>query len=453
MAITGRVRTANGLLNKWPLGPSSLMGRTLDENFEAIDAFMNSGVLDPLFSVGSNGIVKAPTQDDVDNNRILKAANGGGAWVADAVAVVFSQDTAGIVNGPTAADIAANRIPRADNTWIDQPSAGLNGTGVLQAGTDSNAGGTAADSGLVTASGNQGFAIGFATGANSAVQVLGVGSAAMGFSNTGGKITAALNGEGNLARGHAENGGEILAASQGAMASGYVGGAGGGGTITADQPGAHAFGRATDEGNLHSDGFGALAFGQATDNAPTALKHIHADANGSLAGGSSAFGQIRTSGTGGSFAFGYVWQSGRILHASGLGSMAIGFCDGADIVCSGVGSQQFGHGTNATDKSFQIGDVAMFVHGSDLIGFFAAAPVAQPASADQTALGAATTVGTNTGTPAAGLSLIGDTSTVDQSAALMNDLASLRRDVANAYTLINALRLGTVNLGLLKGAA
>jgi hypothetical protein len=87
------------------------------------------------------------------------------------------------------------------------------------------------------------------------------------------------------------------------------------------------------------------------------------------------------------------------------------------------------------------------------LGFWNVAPVIQPASADQAALGAVTTVGTNTGTPGAGLSLIGDTSTTDQSAALMNDLAALREDLAAAYTLINQLRTNLVAVGLIKGAA
>ena len=41
-----------------------------------------------------------------------------------------------------------------------------------------------------------------------------------------------------------------------------------------------------------------------------------------------------------------------------------------------------------------------------------------------------TTVGSNTGTSGAGLSLIGDTSTTDQSGSLMNDLVALQEDVS-----------------------
>jgi hypothetical protein len=90
---------------------------------------------------------------------------------------------------------------------------------------------------------------------------------------------------------------------------------------------------------------------------------------------------------------------------------------------------------------------------TQLLGFYGKTAIARPASADQAALGAVTTVGTNTGTPGAGLSLIGDTTTVDQSGALMNDLAALREDLAAAFTLINQLRTDLVNIGLIKGAA
>jgi hypothetical protein len=87
------------------------------------------------------------------------------------------------------------------------------------------------------------------------------------------------------------------------------------------------------------------------------------------------------------------------------------------------------------------------------LGFWNATPVVQPSSASQAALAAATTVGTNTGTAAAGLSLIGDTSTINQASALMNDFASLRRDIAAAFTLINQLRSDLVAVGIIKGAA
>ena len=52
---------------------------------------------------------------------------------------------------------------------------------------------------------------------------------------------------------------------------------------------------------------------------------------------------------------------------------------------------------------------------------------------------AVTTVGDNTGTAAAGLSLIGDTSTVDGSAAIMADFASLQEDVSDIRNQLEAL--------------
>jgi hypothetical protein len=48
-----------------------------------------------------------------------------------------------------------------------------------------------------------------------------------------------------------------------------------------------------------------------------------------------------------------------------------------------------------------------------------------------------TTVGTNTGTSGAGLSLIGPTDTADQSAALMNDLVALQEDISDIRDQLN----------------
>lgn len=53
--------------------------------------------------------------------------------------------------------------------------------------------------------------------------------------------------------------------------------------------------------------------------------------------------------------------------------------------------------------------------------------------------GTMTAVGSNTGTAGAGLSLIGDTSTGDQSAALMNDLVALQEDIAALKTMCAAM--------------
>ena len=66
-------------------------------------------------------------------------------------------------------------------------------------------------------------------------------------------------------------------------------------------------------------------------------------------------------------------------------------------------------------------------------------PVAQQSTiSDPSALGTMTTVGTNTGTAGAGLTLIGDTSTVDQSGALMNDLKALQEDIAAIKTAVDS---------------
>ncbi len=48
-----------------------------------------------------------------------------------------------------------------------------------------------------------------------------------------------------------------------------------------------------------------------------------------------------------------------------------------------------------------------------------------------------TTVGANTGTSGAGLSLIGDTSSVNQAAAIMADFKALQEDVAALRTTLN----------------
>jgi hypothetical protein len=120
-----------------------------------------------------------------------------------------------------------------------------------------------------------------------------------------------------------------------------------------------------------------------------------------------------------------VASSSSLLHLADAGNITVGTTTGTKI------------GTATSQK----------------LGFWNVTPVIQPASADQAALGAVTTVGTNTGTPGAGLSLIGDTQTTDQSAALMNDLAALREDLAAAFTLINQLRTDLAAVGLIKGAA
>lgn len=77
----------------------------------------------------------------------------------------------------------------------------------------------------------------------------------------------------------------------------------------------------------------------------------------------------------------------------------------------------------------------------------------QIGDADQSALGAMTTIGSNTGTAGSGLSLIGATNTVDQSGAIMNDFAALREDIEALEALLSSIRSALVSQGLIKGSA
>jgi hypothetical protein len=303
MAISGRVRTANGLLNKWPLGPSSLMGRTLDENFEAIDAFMASGTIDPLFSVGSNGTVKAPTQDDVDNNRILKAANGGGAWVADQQASPFAQDTAGVVNGPTADDISNGRIIDANNVWVNLPVV----PGVFSQDTNGLVPGPTADDisndRIVKADGTW------------IDQPAGGG----GLNRGGGGTFTDTAGVGNNVWGYAEAGSLVDAASEGDTAWGY----------------------ATSNGNIHAEGN-----------------------SGATARGMTIGGKDIKATNGGAEAMGANHSPTYDIDSQGFGSFAGGFLafDALQAIqATGDGAFQWGPGSNGSTDTFQIGDKVFHV--------------------------------------------------------------------------------------------
>lgn len=87
------------------------------------------------------------------------------------------------------------------------------------------------------------------------------------------------------------------------------------------------------------------------------------------------------------------------------------------------------------------------------LAFWNATPIIQPANANQAIVGTVTTVGANTGTAGTGLSLIGNTSTIDQSAALMNDLVALQEDILAQQVLLNQLRSDLIDAGIIKGAA
>ena len=74
------------------------------------------------------------------------------------------------------------------------------------------------------------------------------------------------------------------------------------------------------------------------------------------------------------------------------------------------------------------------------------------AHADQGDAGAMTVIGDNTGTSAVGLSLIGDTSSVNQAAAIMNDFAALKEDINALDVLLSSIRDALIAHGLIKGS-
>lgn len=87
------------------------------------------------------------------------------------------------------------------------------------------------------------------------------------------------------------------------------------------------------------------------------------------------------------------------------------------------------------------------------LGFWGTTPVVQPASAGQADQGAMTTTGANTGTAGAGLSLIGDTTMVNQATNIMNDLKALLEDITALDTIVTEIRTALVATGLMKGSA
>lgn len=64
-----------------------------------------------------------------------------------------------------------------------------------------------------------------------------------------------------------------------------------------------------------------------------------------------------------------------------------------------------------------------------------------------------TTTGANTGTSGAGLSLIGDTTAVDQASNIMNDFIALKEDIVALNTLVESLRTALINVNIIKGSA
>lgn len=87
------------------------------------------------------------------------------------------------------------------------------------------------------------------------------------------------------------------------------------------------------------------------------------------------------------------------------------------------------------------------------IGMYGVAPVVQPADANQADQGVMTTVSDNTGTAAAGLTLIGATDSTNQASNIMNDFVALQEDIAALDVLLTEVRTALVNIGVMKGAA
>jgi hypothetical protein len=76
----------------------------------------------------------------------------------------------------------------------------------------------------------------------------------------------------------------------------------------------------------------------------------------------------------------------------------------------------------------------------------------QVSSADQATI-TPTTTGANTGTSGLGLSLIGDTSSSNESANIMNDFIALKEDIVALNTLVESMRSALIAHGLIKGSA
>lgn len=136
-------------------------------------------------------------------------------------------------------------------------------------------------------------------------------------------------------------------------------------------------------------------------------------------------------------------------------------CDLLDAYFLGGGTVSsaitFGEDVTVTDaKNVIVGSTTGTKIGTattQKIGFWNKTPVVQPASANQAVVGAVTTVGANTGTAGVGLSLIGDTTSVNQATNLMNDLKALQEDISATQVLVNQLRSDLIAVGIIKGSA
>lgn len=113
--------------------------------------------------------------------------------------------------------------------------------------------------------------------------------------------------------------------------------------------GGHAFGVYGETSTIQADVGGGFCFGTANDGS------ILSTGTGGWAGGHAGPGTstISTNQSGG-FAFGRA-LNGYGIYASGVGSLALGRANTANVSVSGAGSMQFGEGVNTVASSLQIG--------------------------------------------------------------------------------------------------
>ena len=202
----------------------------------------------------------------------------------------------------------------------------------------STACGYANNNGIISSNGTGAYAGGTAQNSDALIQCGHAGSIAYGNA-FGGKITTTA--QGSFAMGDSESNGLISAQDQGAMAFGRAEDEG---QIISSGEGSFALGRAATSGLIHAEFTGAFAIGSVNQGAKIRSSNtgsfagglaggsdslIHADHNGTFAFGHVASGGIIRTDKQGSLAFGLCDNDGEIL-TQGLGSMALGFSDGAN---------------------------------------------------------------------------------------------------------------------------
>ena len=272
-------------------------------------------------------------------------------------------------------------------------SGGLNGSGVTESGTDSNAGGAADTGGNVEAAADQSLAVGYATGASSTVGTgSGPGNQAFGSASAGGVIVA--TGEGSVARGRADgNNSAITCASDGSIVSGNVLNGG----VIADDGGAHGSilagyvdgagsieikGRANltlceslTGGKVQHEGMGSLLVAAVVGN--TTAKLV---GNGGFIYGYGNEGDLEINADG--CMVGGIAAAGRIIKVDADGAIALGYAATADITATAVGAIQFGQGDNGVARSFQCGDIFRAEFATQEI-YMPNLPTVDPGGSDQ----------------------------------------------------------------------